>query len=88
MKYKSNLKKMEKTKRERNLLTIYIRDSYKPVVMLFQKAIETDKNILRWRCKKNDKLLSIAICRLMVEYLESKEKQLNEVAPETSGDIT
>ncbi len=83
---------MEKTKRERNLLTIYVRDSYKPAVLLFQKAIETDKKILQYRSKKNDKLLSIAICRLMCDYLKKKEQteagNVSESPQETLGDAT
>lgn len=62
---------MQKTLRNKNIVTLYIREKYKDMWELFVKEVEKDPNFndIRYR---NHNVVSVAIVNLVYKYLLDK----------------
>lgn len=61
---------------KRNFHTIYIRENLKPVWAKFIKLIVTDIEIMKDRYKSEAGLISVAIMRLINQYVVENESRL------------
>lgn len=64
---------MGKTMQKHNLVTIYVKEKYKPLWEKFNSLIEKDADFIARRYKTNSGLASIAILQLIYDYILTKE---------------
>lgn len=66
---------MGKTLQNRNIVTFYVRNEYKPVWEEFRKVSQKDEDFKAKRFKQSDSLTSVGIMTLIARYLKSKQEQ-------------
>ena len=77
---------MGKNLRKNGMVTIYIRNDFRPIFEEFTVLVNKDKEMKRLQFKARDSLISIGIFKLIADYVSAQKKKGNDVDEDTDDD--